>query len=201
MSCWSYTLPCFDRCGAAGHAQRDPDYSLAGKGISSKAHAAHSSLLGLALMGGYLAADGFTSSWQDRMFRRHRGTCGMSIYNQILYVQACSAAVSVISLIVFGQVRGWCVLPAACCLLYSSGCQISLTPTPTLKDCAGNRIRGPPPRLPAQHRDAFRGRDGCTAVHFAHDQGPSVRRLTPVPLPLRDPTPSRSLARCSLQPS
>jgi solute carrier family 35 (adenosine 3'-phospho 5'-phosphosulfate transporter), member B2 len=51
-------------------------------------------------MVGYLAFDGFTSTWQDKMFKGYE----MSIYNQILYVQLCSAFVSLSSLIAFGQV-------------------------------------------------------------------------------------------------
>lgn len=59
-----------------------------------------SSLFGCLLMVGYLGFDGFTSTWQDRMFKGY----SMSVYNQILYVQLCSACVSFTSLIAFGQV-------------------------------------------------------------------------------------------------
>jgi hypothetical protein len=52
-------------------------------------------------MVGYLGFDGFTSTWQDRMFKGYQ----MSVYSQILYVQAYSAGVSLISLLAFGQVR------------------------------------------------------------------------------------------------
>lgn len=67
-----------------------------------------SSLFGCLLMVGYLGIDGFTSTWQDKMFKGY----SMSIYNQILYVQLCSACVSFTSLIMFGQVRP--VRPCAC---------------------------------------------------------------------------------------
>jgi solute carrier family 35 (adenosine 3'-phospho 5'-phosphosulfate transporter), member B2 len=60
-----------------------------------------SSLFGCLLMVGYLGFDGFTSTWQDKMFKGY----SMSIYNQILYVQLCSACVSFTSLVMFGQVR------------------------------------------------------------------------------------------------
>lgn len=60
-----------------------------------------SSLFGCLLMMGYLGFDGFTSTWQDKMFKGF----SMSIYNQILYVQLCSAGVSLVSLVMFGQVR------------------------------------------------------------------------------------------------
>jgi solute carrier family 35 (adenosine 3'-phospho 5'-phosphosulfate transporter), member B2 len=59
-----------------------------------------SSLYGLVLMLGYLGFDGFTSTWQDKMFKGF----AMSIYNQILYVQMCSACVSFTMLVVSGQV-------------------------------------------------------------------------------------------------
>lgn len=70
--------------------------------VSSKAaKAVNSSLFGMSLMVGYLGFDGFTSTWQDRMFKGFQ----MSIYNQILYVQLCSAAFSFSSLVAAGQVR------------------------------------------------------------------------------------------------
>lgn len=59
-----------------------------------------SSLWGCLLMLGYLGFDGFTSTWQDKMFKGY----SMSIYNQILFVQLCSACVSLTSLVAFGQV-------------------------------------------------------------------------------------------------
>lgn len=65
-----------------------------------------SSLFGCMLMIGYLGFDGFTSTWQDRMFKGY----SMSVYNQILYVQLCSACVSFTSLVAFGQV---CTLTTA----------------------------------------------------------------------------------------
>lgn len=58
-------------------------------------------MFGCLLMLGYLGFDGFTSTWQDRMFKGY----SMSVYNQILYVQLCSACVSLTSLVAFGQVR------------------------------------------------------------------------------------------------
>ena len=51
--------------------------------VRSKHAAADSSLFGLALMLGYLGFDGFTSTFQDKLFRGYQ----MTIYNQILYVQ------------------------------------------------------------------------------------------------------------------
>lgn len=63
-------------------------------------------MFGCMLMVGYLGFDGFTSTWQDRMFKGY----SMSVYNQILYVQLCSACVSFTSLIAFGQV---CIGPCS----------------------------------------------------------------------------------------
>lgn len=75
--------------------------------ISSKAatNLFDSSLYGCLLMLGYLGFDGFTSTWQDKMFKGY----SMSIYNQILYVQLCSAGVSLFGLVTSMQVR-----PARC---------------------------------------------------------------------------------------
>jgi adenosine 3'-phospho 5'-phosphosulfate transporter B2 len=48
------------------------------------------SLFGIGLMVSYLGFDGFTSTFQDRMFQGY----SMTIYNQILYVTMCSSALS-----------------------------------------------------------------------------------------------------------
>lgn len=45
---------------------------------------------GMLLMGGYLGMDGFTSTFQDRMFKGY----SMTTYNQILYTTLCSSALS-----------------------------------------------------------------------------------------------------------
>ena len=45
---------------------------------------------GLALMLGYLGADGFTSTFQDKLFRGYQ----MSAFNQMLYVNAFSSLIS-----------------------------------------------------------------------------------------------------------
>mmetsp|Transcript_23879 Transcript_23879/g.66228 ORF Transcript_23879/g.66228 Transcript_23879/m.66228 type:complete len:348 (-) Transcript_23879:260-1303(-) len=56
-------------------------------------------LFGVGLMLGYLGFDGFTSTFQDRMFKGY----SMTIYNQILYVTMCSSALSAFGLISSGQ--------------------------------------------------------------------------------------------------
>ena len=47
-------------------------------------------MLGLTLMLGYLGADGFTSTFQDKLFRGFR----MSAFNQMLYINAFSSVIS-----------------------------------------------------------------------------------------------------------
>ena len=46
-------------------------------------------------MGGYLAFDGFTSTFQDRLFKGYN----MTIYNQILYTTLFSSAFSLFGLL------------------------------------------------------------------------------------------------------
>ncbi|PNH08754.1 UDP-galactose/UDP-glucose transporter 5 [Tetrabaena socialis] len=55
----------------------------------------HSSLYGLALMLGYLVSDGFTSSLQDRLFKRH----DMTAAHQVLYTTMYSSCISVVGLV------------------------------------------------------------------------------------------------------
>merc|ERR1711871_1285805 len=60
-----------------------------------------SSMYGVFLMGGYLLFDGFTSTFQDKLFSGY----SMSTYNQIFYVQGCSALFSGFSLMTSGQLQ------------------------------------------------------------------------------------------------
>jgi hypothetical protein len=60
--------------------------------ITAKHAAATDSVYGLLLMGAYLAADGLTSTTQERMFHGY----SMSTYNQMLYINLCSAVISLI---------------------------------------------------------------------------------------------------------
>ncbi|KAL3131115.1 hypothetical protein ABBQ38_000421 [Trebouxia sp. C0009 RCD-2024] len=62
---------------------------------SSKA----TSLPGGVLMLTYLAFDGFTSTFQDKLFKGYQ----MSVFNQMLYVNLCSALASFAGLVVTGQ--------------------------------------------------------------------------------------------------
>jgi len=54
--------------------------------------------IGLLLMLGYLACDGFTSSFQEKIFKEHHVTP----YNQMLYVNLFSILVSCAALVAFG---------------------------------------------------------------------------------------------------
>jgi len=58
------------------------------------------SMYGLILMGGYLFCDGFTSVLQEKLFRGYK----MSTYNQMLYVNLCSATISFTMLVVSGEI-------------------------------------------------------------------------------------------------
>lgn len=72
-----------------------------GGSISSK-HAKKTSdttIYGVGLMLGYLGFDGFTSTFQDKLFKGYK----METYNQMLYVNLCSACVSLFGLLTSGQ--------------------------------------------------------------------------------------------------
>mmetsp|Transcript_13668 Transcript_13668/g.28020 ORF Transcript_13668/g.28020 Transcript_13668/m.28020 type:complete len:341 (+) Transcript_13668:1679-2701(+) len=70
-------------------------FLTAGK-IASKRAAESDSWYGLILMAGYLGADGFTSTFQEKLFSGYQ----MSIYNQMMYVNLCSATLSLLGLFV-----------------------------------------------------------------------------------------------------
>ena len=67
--------------------------------VSSKHAGSNSSLFGVLLMLGYLGFDGFTSTFQDKLFKGYH----MTIFNQIMYVQAFSAGFSTLGLLSAGQ--------------------------------------------------------------------------------------------------
>ncbi|KAL4451574.1 hypothetical protein ABPG75_007236 [Micractinium tetrahymenae] len=67
--------------------------------VKSRHASADSSVFGLLLMLGYLGFDGFTSTFQDKLFKGFQ----MTIYNQILYVTTFSATFSLLGLISAGQ--------------------------------------------------------------------------------------------------
>jgi len=57
------------------------------------------SVYGLALLVAFLALDGFTSTFQEKLFKEHKTTK----YNQMLYVNAASVLVSTVTLVVTGN--------------------------------------------------------------------------------------------------
>jgi adenosine 3'-phospho 5'-phosphosulfate transporter B2 len=58
-----------------------------------------SSLWGLLLLVGFLACDGLTSTMQEKLFKEYKTTK----FNQMLYVNACSASTSLIALLASGH--------------------------------------------------------------------------------------------------
>merc|ERR1719446_1943806 len=66
--------------------------------ISSQSDQGNSSY-GLALLGGFLALDGFTSTFQEKLFKEHTTTK----YNQMLYINLGSCVISSGTLIVSGK--------------------------------------------------------------------------------------------------
>ena len=60
------------------------------------------SIYGLLLLLAFLACDGFTSTFQEKLFKEHK----TSKYNQMLYVNGGSAVVSIGSLIALGGILG-----------------------------------------------------------------------------------------------
>lgn len=57
---------------------------------SKKKKASETTVFGVGLMAGYLGFDGFTSTFQDKLFKGYN----METYNQMLWVTACSATIS-----------------------------------------------------------------------------------------------------------
>merc|ERR1719198_2677536 len=68
--------------------------------MTGQISAAHSdqgdSVYGLALLLGFLAFDGFTSTFQEKLFKEHSTTK----YNQMLYINLFSSITSIISLVI-----------------------------------------------------------------------------------------------------
>jgi adenosine 3'-phospho 5'-phosphosulfate transporter B2 len=57
-------------------------------------------LLGFLLLGGYIVADSFTSTWQGVIFRTHR----LSSIEMMIGVNLCSTAVSMVVMALFGKI-------------------------------------------------------------------------------------------------
>ncbi|KAK3244938.1 hypothetical protein CYMTET_45472 [Cymbomonas tetramitiformis] len=74
-------------------------FLMGGSVVSKHAKKAKDTTMwGVALMLGYLGFDGFTSTFQDKLFKGYQ----METYNQMLYVNLCSACVSLFGLITSG---------------------------------------------------------------------------------------------------
>jgi adenosine 3'-phospho 5'-phosphosulfate transporter B2 len=65
-------------------------FFMTGNTVSRVAQDKNSSMFGILLMMGYLSADGYTSTFQQKMFKGYH----MTSYNQVLYVSLCSLALS-----------------------------------------------------------------------------------------------------------
>ena len=68
--------------------------------ITAKNSSDEDSYYGLLLMLGYLAFDGFTSTFQEKLFSGYQ----MTIYNQMMYVNMCSGMMSICFLFAAGKV-------------------------------------------------------------------------------------------------
>lgn len=68
--------------------------------ITAKKASSEDSWYGLVLMLGYLGFDGFTSTFQEKLFAGYQ----MTIYNQMLYVNLCSGMMSICFLAASGKV-------------------------------------------------------------------------------------------------
>eukprot|EP00002_Diphylleia_rotans_P016975 TRINITY_DN3299_c0_g1_i2.p1 TRINITY_DN3299_c0_g1~~TRINITY_DN3299_c0_g1_i2.p1 ORF type:complete len:327 (-),score=71.29 TRINITY_DN3299_c0_g1_i2:207-1187(-) len=68
----------------------------------SAKHNQSTSVYGLLLMVGYLGFDGFTSTFQSKLFSSYT----MSTYNQMMYVNMCSGIISFVGLLFSGQLFG-----------------------------------------------------------------------------------------------
>ena len=82
--------------------------------LKSRHASSSSSVWGLGLMLGYLGFDGFTSTFQDKLFTGYK----MSVYNQMLYTNTFSAAMSLV-----GDTLCTLFLPMPCSPLTSDGSQ------------------------------------------------------------------------------
>ncbi|XP_021681155.2 UDP-galactose/UDP-glucose transporter 5B isoform X2 [Hevea brasiliensis] len=72
---------------------------MAGTDISPYSRGRENTVWGVTLMLGYLGFDGFTSTFQDKLFKGY----DMEIHNQIFYTTLCSCALSFTGLVVQGH--------------------------------------------------------------------------------------------------
>jgi len=71
-------------------------FLMTGSISSSHSTHAHSSFWGLLLLVVFLACDGLTSSMQEKVFKEHN----TSKYNQMFYINLCSAVISIVTLLI-----------------------------------------------------------------------------------------------------
>ncbi|KAM7278888.1 hypothetical protein ACFE04_006022 [Oxalis oulophora] len=71
----------------------------AGTDVSPYSRGRENTVWGVSLMAGYLGFDGFTSTFQDKLFKGY----DMEIHNQIFYTTVCSCVLSFTGLILQGQ--------------------------------------------------------------------------------------------------
>lgn len=87
-----------DYCVAIAVALGCTVFMVFGK-IAAKTARESDSYFGLLLMVGYLGFDGFTSTFQEKLFAGY----SMTIYNQMLYVNFCSAIMSCLFIVASGK--------------------------------------------------------------------------------------------------
>uniref|UniRef100_A0A0D3AKX3 Uncharacterized protein n=1 Tax=Brassica oleracea var. oleracea TaxID=109376 RepID=A0A0D3AKX3_BRAOL len=76
-----------------------PGRSGAGNDVSPLNKGRENTVWGVSLMAGYLGFDGFTSTFQDKLFKGYN----MEIHNQIFYTTLCSCVLSFTGLTLQGQ--------------------------------------------------------------------------------------------------
>ncbi|MBA0774512.1 hypothetical protein Gotri_009716 [Gossypium trilobum] len=74
-------------------------WSFAGTDVSPYSKGRESTVWGVSLMVGYLGFDGFTSTFQDKLFKGY----DMEIHNQIFYTTSCSCILSLTGLLLQGH--------------------------------------------------------------------------------------------------
>jgi len=91
--------------------------------INARNAARTSSIYGLLLMLVFLSCDGFTTTSQEKLFRDHK----TSTFNQMLYVNICSACVSLFSLVASGSLPGAIKFSAAHPIFLAHASGLSVT--------------------------------------------------------------------------
>ncbi|KAL0457733.1 UNVERIFIED_CONTAM: UDP-galactose/UDP-glucose transporter 5B [Sesamum latifolium] len=85
--------------------------------ISPYSRGRESTVLGVSLMLGYLGFDGFTSTFQDKLFKGY----DMGIHNQIFYTTLCSCMISFTELLICSHE----LLPFSACIIHKMNCCVA----------------------------------------------------------------------------